>query len=78
MGSLFQELKRPSVFKVGVAYVIVGWVMAQIAAFAVETFTAPQWVQQIFVVFLALGFPVALILAWAYEVTPTGIKHSAE
>ena len=74
MGKLFEELKRRKVFRLAVVYAAVGWVLAQVAAFAVETFAAPQWVQQIFVVFLILGFPLALILAWAYEVTPEGIK----
>ncbi len=74
MGKLFEELKRRKVFRIAGVYAVVGWVLAQIAAFAVETFSAPQWVQQIFVVFLILGFPLAVILAWAYEVSPSGIK----
>ena len=74
MRKLFDELKRRKVFRIAGVYAVVGWVLAQIAAFAVETFAAPQWVQQIFVVFLILGFPLAIILAWAYEVTPLGIK----
>jgi len=74
MGKLFDELKRRKVFRIAGVYVVVGWVLAQVAAFAVETFAAPQWVQQIFVIFLILGFPLAVILAWAYEVTQEGIK----
>ena len=74
MGKLLEELKRRKVFRIAGVYAVVGWVLAQVAAFAVETFAAPQWVQQIFVVFLILGFPLALILAWAYEVTPGGVK----
>lgn len=74
MGKLFDELKRRKVFRVAGAYVVVGWVLAQVAAFAVETFTAPQWVQQIFVVFLMLGFPLAILMAWAHELTPAVVK----
>ncbi|MBL4821627.1 MAG: hypothetical protein JKY98_11665 [Gammaproteobacteria bacterium] len=60
MGNLFQKLKNRKAFR--------------IAAFTVETFAAPQWMQQIFVVFLILGFPLAIVLAWAYEVTPSGVQ----
>jgi Tol biopolymer transport system component len=74
MANLFQELKRRKVFQVAGVYTVVGWVLAQVAAFAVETFTAPQWVQQIFVVFLMLGFPLAILMAWAYELTPAGVR----
>ena len=77
MGTLFDELKRRKVFRIAGVYAVVGWVLAQVAAFAVETFAAPQWVQQIFVVFLILGFPLAILLAWAYEVTPEGIRADA-
>jgi len=74
MGKLLEELKRRKVFRIAGVYAVVGWVLAQIAEFAVDTFAAPQWVQQMFVVFLLLGFPLAIILAWAYEITPAGVK----
>lgn len=74
MGKLLEELKRRKVFRIAGVYAVVGWVLAQIAEFAVDTFSAPQWVQQMFVVFLLLGFPLAIILAWAYEITPAGVK----
>lgn len=76
MSKLFEELKRRKVFRIAGVYSVVGWVLAQVAAFAVETFAAPQWVQQIFVVFLILGFPIAIILAWAFEATPEGARSS--
>ena len=77
MASVWGELKRRNVVKVAVAYAIVGWLLAQLAGFATDTFGAPDWVLQIFVVFLILGLPVALILAWAYELTPGGIKPAS-
>jgi len=72
--SFFAELKRRNVVRVGIAYVIVGWLLAQIAEFAAENFGAPDWVLKIFVVFLVLGLPLALLFAWAFELTPEGIK----
>ena len=60
--SFFAELKRRNVVRVGLAYVVIGWVLAQVAEFAVDTFGAPDWVLKIFVVFLALGFLLALFL----------------
>jgi TolB-like protein len=76
--SFFAELKRRNVVRVGIAYVIVGWLLAQVAEFAVENFGAPDWVLKIFVVFIILGLPLALFFAWAFEITPEGIvleKH---
>jgi TolB-like protein len=70
----FAELKRRNVVRAGIAYVIVGWLLAQIAEFAAETFGAPEWVLKIFVVFLVLGLPLILLFAWAFELTPEGIK----
>ncbi len=71
--SFFGELKRRNVVRVGIAYVIVGWLLAQVAEFAVENFGAPDWVLKIFVVFVILGLPLALFFAWAFELTPEGI-----
>jgi len=72
--SFFEELKRRNVIRVGIAYVVVAWLVAQVAEFAIETFGAPDWVLKIFVVFLMLGFPIVVIFAWAFEMTPEGIK----
>jgi len=69
-----EELKRRNVIRVGIAYVVVGWLVSQVAEFAIETFGAPDWVLKIFVVFLMLGFPVVAVFAWAFEMTPDGIK----
>jgi serine/threonine-protein kinase len=73
---MWGELRRRDVVKVALAYVIVGWLLAQVAEFATETFGAPDWVLQIFVVFLVLGLPLAVILAWAYEMTPKGLRKT--
>jgi len=72
--SFFAELKRRNVVRVGIAYVIVGWLLAQVAEFAIEAFGAPDWVLKIFVVFIILGLPLALFFAWAFELTPEGLK----
>jgi TolB-like protein len=72
--SFIEELKRRNVIRVGIAYVVVGWLVSQVAEFAIETFGAPDWVLKIFVVFLMLGFPVVAVFAWAFEMTPDGIK----
>ena len=76
--SFIEELKRRNVIRVSVAYVVVGWLVSQVAEFAIETFGAPDWVLKIFVVFLMLGFPVVAVFAWAFEMTPQGIKLERE
>jgi TolB-like protein/tetratricopeptide (TPR) repeat protein len=74
----FLELKRRNVYKVAITYAIVGWLLAQMAGLAVESFDAPTWVIKMIIVVLLLGFPVALILAWAFEMSPEGmIKTSS-
>ena len=73
--SFFEELKRRNVVRVGIAYVVIGWLLAQVAEFAFENFGAPDWVLKSFIVLLLLGLPIALILAWAFEMTPEGIKR---
>ncbi len=72
--SLIAELKRRNVFRVGVAYAIVGWLLVEVASVVLPTFKAPEWVMQVFTFLVILGFPLALILAWAFELTPEGIK----
>ncbi len=76
--SFFDELKRRNVIKVAIAYVVLGWLAAQVAEFATENFGAPEWALKTFVVFLMLGLPFALIMAWAFEVTPDGIKREKD
>src|SRR6476659_7279188 len=67
------ELKRRKVYRVAVAYAIVAWLLIQAASILFPTFEAPPWVMKVFVSAVILGFPVALILAWAFELTPEGI-----
>jgi len=76
--SLYSELKRRNVIRVGVAYIIVTWVLAQVAEFAFENFGAPDWVLKSVVVILLLGLPLAIFFAWVFEMTPEGIKREVE
>src|SRR6059058_3108499 len=72
------ELKRRKVYRVAVAYAIVAWLLIQAASILFPTFEAPLWVMKVFVTAVILGFPVALILAWAFELTPEGLRRSEE
>ena len=78
MKSLFAELKRRNVYKVAVAYAIVAWLLIQAASILFPTFEAPPWVMKVFIAAIVAGFPVALIFAWAFELTPEGIKRTDE
>jgi TolB-like protein len=75
---LFAELKRRNVFRVGIAYVVIAWLLAQVADLALENFGSPDWVIKTLLFLLALGFPLALFFAWAFELTPEGIKKEKE
>src|SRR5207253_1041975 len=72
------ELKRRKVYRVAVAYAIVAWLLIQAASILFPTFEAPPWVMKVYVTAVILGFPVALILAWAFELTPEGLRRSEE
>src|ERR1043166_362916 len=72
------ELKRRKVYRVAVAYAIVAWLLIQAASILFPTFEAPPWVMKVFVTAVILGFPIALILAWAFELTPEGIRRAEE
>jgi serine/threonine-protein kinase len=72
----FGELKRRNVYKVGVAYAVVAWLVMQVASQIFPFFEIPNWVVRFVVLLLVIGFPVALIVAWAFEVTPQGIKRT--
>lgn len=78
MASIWGELKRRNVVKVAVAYAVVGWLLIEIAATILPLFEAPDWIAQVFAFFVILGFPLALVLSWAYELTPEGMKRSHE
>jgi TolB-like protein len=76
--SLFEELKRRNVFRVGIAYAVSAWVLLQVVDLVLENIAAPPWVMQIFMLGLAIGFPIALIFAWAFEMTPEGVKFEKD
>src|SRR6266513_643549 len=76
--SLFAELKRRNVYKVAVAYVVISWLLIQAASILLPTFEAPSWVMKAFVVLLALGFILAVFISWAFEMTPEGMKRTAD
>src|SRR5246127_720198 len=76
--SFFGELKRRNVYKVAVAYIVAGWALAQGLAQVLPVFNVPNWVIQILVLLIILGLPVALGLAWAFELTPEGLKRTDE
>ena len=78
MNGFIAELKRRKVFQVGVAYIILAWVIAQVMELALDSFAAPDWVIKTVLTLLVVGFPIAIFLAWAYELTPEGIKLTGD
>ncbi len=74
--NFFSELKRRNVYKVAIAYGVVAWLLLQAASILFPTFEAPPWTMKVFVALTALGFPIALIIAWAFELTPEGLKRT--
>ena len=73
--SFFNELKRRNVFKVGLAYIIMAWLVMQVADVILNNIVAPGWVFHVLLLFLAVGFPFAIFFAWAFELTPDGLKR---
>jgi len=76
--SLFEELKRRNVFRVAITYIILAWLMAQVAELLLETFGAPDWVLKSMLALFLVGFPFALFFAWAFELTPDGLKKEKD
>jgi len=76
--SLFKELKRRNVFRVGIAYAVISWLVLQVVDVVVPILALQPWVSKLVLLLLAVGLPVALILAWAFELTPEGIKRDDE
>src|SRR5216110_1031063 len=72
----FGELKRRNVYKVAVAYAIVGWLLVQIATQVFPFLEIPNWVVRLVIALVAIGFPIALVITWAFELTPEGIKRT--
>jgi TolB-like protein/Flp pilus assembly protein TadD len=76
--NFFAELKRRNVYKVAVAYAIVGWLLVQIATQVFPFLEIPNWVVRLVIVLVAIGFPIALVIAWAFELTPEGIRRTED
>ncbi len=76
--SLFNELKRRNVFRVAIGYAITAWLLLQVVDLVLDNIHAPDWVMQVFMLALAIGFPLAVFFAWAFEMTPEGVKRESE
>ena len=78
LGNFFAELKRRNVYKVAVAYIVAGWALSQGIAQVFPVFDIPNWIIRLIVLLIALGFPIALFLSWAFELTPQGLKRTED
>src|SRR5881398_1079212 len=76
--NFFAELKRRNVYKVAVAYAVVAWLLIQIATQVFPFFEIPNWTVRLIVLAIVIGFPVALVIAWAFELTPEGLKRTED
>src|ERR1700737_425366 len=76
--NFFAELKRRNVYKVAVAYAIVGWLLVQVATQVFPFFEIPNWAVRLIVLAIVIGFPIALVMAWAFELTPEGLKRTED
>jgi len=76
--NFFVELKRRNVYKVAVAYAVVGWLLVQVATQVFPFFEIPNWAVRLIVLAIVIGFPVALVIAWAFELTPQGLKRTED
>src|SRR5262249_13439068 len=74
----FIELKRRNVYKVAITYAVVAWLLIQAASILLPTFEAPAWVMKAFVVFFAFGFVISVMISWAFEATPEGMKRTRD
>ncbi len=73
MRGFIEELRHRNVIRVGVAYVVTGWLIVQVADVAADAFNAPDWFMQMLIIVLLVGLPVSLFLSWAYKLTPDGL-----
>src|SRR6202048_4802222 len=78
LSNFFQELKRRNVYKVAVAYAVVGWLLVQVATQVFPFLEIPNWVVRLVIALAAIGFPIALVIAWAFELTPEGLKRTED
>src|SRR3989440_240859 len=76
--NFFTELKRRNVYKVAVAYIVAGWALSQGIAQVLPVFDIPNWIIRLTVVLIIIGLPIALVLAWSFELTPQGIKRTED
>src|SRR5438105_5506348 len=76
--NFFAELKRRNVYKVAVAYIVAGWALSQGIAQVLPVFDIPNWIIRLIVVLIIIGLPIALVLAWTFEITPQGIKRTED
>jgi len=76
--NFFSELKRRNVYKVAVAYAVVAWLLIQVATQVFPFFEIPNWTVRLVVLAVIAGFPIALIIAWAFELTPEGVKRTED
>ncbi len=74
--NFFSELKRRNVYKVAIAYGVVAWLLIQVATQVFPFFEIPNWIVRLIVLLMVIGFPIALIIAWAFELTPEGLKRT--
>jgi hypothetical protein len=72
----FSELKRRNVYKAGIAYGVVAWLLVQVATQVFPFFEVPNWAVRLVVLLAVIGFPIALVIAWAFELTPEGLKRT--
>ena len=78
MNNFFSELKRRNVYKVAVAYAVVGWLLVQVTTQVFPIFEIPNWASRLIVLAIIIGFPIALVIAWAFELTPEGLKRTED
>jgi hypothetical protein len=78
MNDFFAELKRRNVYKVALAYIVAGWALSQGIAQVLPFFNVPNWIIRLIVLLIIIGLPIALALAWTFELTPHGIKRTAD
>src|SRR5712675_1381422 len=76
--NFFSELKRRNVYKVAVAYAVVGWLLVQITTQVFTIFEIPNWAMRLIVLAIIIGFPISLVIAWAFELTPEGLKRTED
>jgi hypothetical protein len=74
--NFFSELKRRNVYKVAIAYAVVAWLLMQIATQVFPFLEIPNWAIRLVIMLIVIGFPIALVIAWAFELTPEGLKRT--